>query len=69
MSDDGEEQEPRDGRYELAQVNVMRLKAPLTSEQLQPFVAALVPFSPRSPFPPAASSPTPIVREDDTCWV
>ena len=44
MSDDGEAREA-DAGYELAQVNIMRLKAPLESEQLQPFVAALEPVN------------------------
>lgn len=34
-----------DEHYELAQVNIMRLKAPLESNQLQPFVAALEPVN------------------------
>jgi len=33
------------GTFELAQVNVMRLKAPLDSAALQPFVAALAPVN------------------------
>ncbi len=36
--------EPR-GVFQLAQVNVMRLKAPLDSAALQPFVAALAPVN------------------------
>lgn len=44
-NDDGEAREPADARYELAQVNIMRLKAPLESDSLRPFVAALDPVN------------------------